>query len=359
VAAQIGKKDGAYLSPSEVSWIAGHYGTDYAPQAFIALSAFGDSCQTWPYIEDGVAANVKLLHAANPKVRVLEYWGFHGDWRPSCMRAFTDPTYLANAKTWRGSDGKLDISQQALRDWWTDAVVRMVSQGNLDGMYIDGLQNLPNDDQAALKVSLFAELRTKLAALNRPILIIANGSAGYLGPSGLTPYIDGIMTEGFDRVTSVHPNPPTPADNLAYLQGSWALTQSHRISMMKEWPHPYDFSNWPTGWTYAQRLAYTRSAAAFELACLEAIYDPSYTAVMYSGGYDSLEFFDVITNPTADPSTWAVDPAWYADLAGPNPAGVPLGPPTFDATANTVDRDFTGGHLHVDLVARTFSGIPL
>jgi hypothetical protein len=353
VAAQIGKKESAYLSTSEVAWIAQHYGTDSNPQAFIAIADFGTDCKTWTWIEDGVKANAALLHAANPKLRVIAYWGYHGDWHPTCIHAYTDPTFIANKATWEPK-GILDISQQAVRDWWTTAAANRINNEGLDGLFIDGLSNQPGDPQQTYKQQLFAELRQKIGP---GPLIIANGDAGNLTGSGLAPYIDGIMSEGIDRFSQG--TDKTPATNFGYLQGAWSLAHNGKTSLLKEWPHPYDFTS--SAWqamTYAQQVAYARGQLPYELALYMAVEVPGHSAIMYSSGYDALGLFDIIFDPTFDPSTWNVDPTWYPQFLSPD-LGVPIGDPTFNASALTIDRDFTTGHLHVDLNARTYTGLNL
>ena len=66
-AVELGKQQGD-LTDAEASFLASH-------ESLIALQLFG---RQYPYIEDGVKANVAKIKKANAKATVLYYWGFRG-----------------------------------------------------------------------------------------------------------------------------------------------------------------------------------------------------------------------------------------------------------------------------------------
>jgi hypothetical protein len=78
VAVEFGKHEGD-LSPSEVDFIAHNVG-------IAALEHFGGKQRPYAYQEDGVYANAARLKAANPALKVLEYWGFSGRRRRALVR---------------------------------------------------------------------------------------------------------------------------------------------------------------------------------------------------------------------------------------------------------------------------------
>jgi hypothetical protein len=344
VAVEFGKKEGD-LSPSEVDFIAHNV-------SIAALEHFGAPGKPYAYEEDGVFANAAKLKAANPALKILEYWGFAGNGHMA-MRVYTDPQYVAAGAAWYATrpgakKPRLDITNPAVRAWWAAAAAKMVDAGKLDGLFIDGVQNTPSDPWRDAKVELFKQLRIDLDALGQGRkLVIVNGNAANLDASGLTPYVDGVMIEWFDLVVKGTSRPPQV--NLEYLRAAYALASAGKQVWLKAWPYPHDFID--AGWNkepYEKKVADMRGALAWNVAAYLVSAVPGSSFISYSWGYavDSLE---VVRNHAADAREWSVDPAWYAELK--NEYGPPRGP--LEVQGLVLTRAYAGGVARLDLAAHT------
>jgi len=347
VAVEFGKHEGD-LSPSEVDFIAHNVG-------IAALEHFGGKQRPYAYQEDGVYANAARLKAANPALKVLEYWGFSGSGHMN-YRAYTDPQFAAAGERWyvtRSGEKhhRLDIANPEVRAWWAAAAAKMVGAGKLDGLFIDGAMNKPGDPWREAKIELFRLLRADLDGLGQGHkLVVINGNAMNFVGSGLAPYVDGVMIEWFDLVYKGTPRPPER--NLEYLQAAYAIASQGKQVWLKAWPYPHDFidKDWNKGRSYAQKVEDMRAPLAWNVAAYLVSAAPGASFLSYSWGYavDSLE---VVQNHDADAQTWSVDPAWYSELK--NDYGRPLGPMQVDGFV--LSRRYPGGTARVDLAKHTYT----
>ncbi len=347
IAVEFGKQQGD-LSPSEVQFIAHNV-------TIAALEHFGGPGAPYAYQEDGVAANAARLKAANPAIKVLEYWGFAGTGHMN-YRAYTDPTFQANKDSWYvlrpgQKKARLDITNPAVRNWWAAAATRMVSQGHLDGIWLDGAMNTKRDPWRDAKIELFRTLREDLDALHQGHkFIVINGNAENYFASGLAQYTDGIMIEWYDLV--VKGVPRTPEQNLAYLQAAYDIGRSGKEVWLKGWPYPHDFidSDWNKNASYQQKVSDSHAALGFALASHLVSNTPGYSFLSYSWGY-AVDSFEIVTNHDADPKTWVVDQNWYPEFK--RDYGAPLGP--MQVNGFVLTRQYPGGTARVDLSSHTFT----
>jgi hypothetical protein len=345
VAVEFGKHEGD-LSQSEVEFIARNV-------RVAALEHFGGPRGPYAYQEDGVYANAARLKAANPAIKVLEYWGFSGSGHMN-YRAYTDPRFVAAGESWYVTrEGqkhhRLDITNPVVRAWWAAAAAKMVAAGKLDGLFIDGAMNVPNDPWHDAKIELFKTLRADLDALGQGHkLVVINGNAMNFFGSGLAPYVDGLMIEWFDLVYKGQQR--TPERNLEYLRAAYDIASRGKQVWLKGWPYPHNFidKDWNKGRTYAQKVEDMRAPLAWNVASYLVSAAPGASYLSYSWGYavDSLE---VVKNHDAPAQDWTVDPAWYAELK--NDYGAPIGPMQVDGFVLT--RRYPGGVARVDLAAHT------
>ncbi len=345
VAVEFGKKEGD-LSPSEVDFIAHNV-------SIAALEHFGTPGKPYQYQEDGVFANAAKLKAANPAIKVLEYWGFAGTGHKD-LRAYTDPAFIAAGQSWfttaQGEKKpRLDITNPVVRSWWAATATKMVNAGKLDGLFIDGARNTKNDPWHDAKIALFAELRADLDGLNQGHkLIIINGNADNFFGSGLAPYVDGVMIEWFDLVYKGTPRPPKM--NLEYLRAAYEISSQGKQVWLKAWPYPHNFIDpeWKAR-SYEDKVADMRAPLAWNVAAYLVSASPGSSFLSYSWGYavDSLE---VVQNHDADARSWTVDPAWYAELK--NDYGPPRGP--VQVNGFVLSRPYPGGIARVDLKNHTY-----
>jgi len=346
VAADMGKRQGD-LSPAEVDFIAHNL-------RIVALGNFGGPDRPYAHPDDGVAANAARLKAANPGLKVLEYWGFGGHALMK-MHAFSDPQYLAAGDSWYTTlPGKkkrrLDITNPAVRVWWARQAAQLVARNKLDGLFLDGAGDRPDDPVRAAKIELFKTLRADLDALGTGHkLVIINGDAMNFFGSGLAPYVDGEFIEWFDLVY-YDGTPRTPQQNLAYLQTAYAMASQGKQVWLKSWPYPHSFltHDWVKGTSYAQKVADMRAPLAWNVAAYLVSAVPGHSFLQYSWGYavDSLE---VVTNHDAAPQTWRPDPAWYPELK--YDYGNPIGP--MQVNGYVLTRRYPGGIARVDLANHT------
>ena len=347
VAVEFGKREGD-LSSSEVDFIAHNV-------TIAALQHFGGLNQPYACQEDGVYANAARLKAANPAIKVLIYWGFAGSGHMN-YRAYDDPQFRAAGETWYVTrpgqkHHHLDITNPAMRTWWAAAATKMVASGKLDGLFIDGARNTPNDPWRAAKIELFKTLRADLDALNQGHkLVIINGNAMNLVGSGLAPYLDGVMIEWFDLV--YNGTPRTPDQNLQYLQTANTLASVGKQVWLKAWPYPHNFIDavWHKGTSYEQKIADSRAPLAWNVAAFLVAAVPGNSYLSYSWGY-GLDSLEVVKNHSSDPTTWVIDPTWYTELK--NNYGQPLGP--MKANGYVLIRPYPGGVVRIDLANHTCS----
>lgn len=313
LAAELGYSKGP-LPAGVITYIANRF-------KIVALDHFGAPGKPYACIEQGVYSQANAIRAAaSPAPKILEYWGFALDGHQGYC-ALKDPglqqswfTTLPGAK-----QARLDIRIPAAQDWWASQVALMVSNGNLDGIYIDGLENTPRQngtDWAKAKVQLFAKARTALTALGGQYrYIVANGDAANLVASGLNPYLDGIMTETYDLTTygsdlKGPSKPKTAYDNLNYLRAGNALAQSGKMWWLKAWPRDnfleYRFNQLPyaptptaTGETQVGDL---QSGSDWAVNSFLAVNVPGNVYLAYSFGYDAPAWFYVQPDGTVDAS---------------------------------------------------------
>ena len=352
-ALEFGKKQGD-LSPSEVRFLTRNL-------AIVALEHFGGRNGPYATFDDGVAANAAKLKAADPSLKVLEYWGFSGRGHMT-YHAYDDPEYVAHKSDWYttaygGKKPFLDITKPEVRRWWARQATLMVQRGKLDGLFIDGARNKPNDPWRDAKVELFRQLRADLDALPGPRkIVIINGNAPNFVGSGLGPYVDGVMIEFFDlkdrRNCGDACGDRSPELTLRDLETTYELTRAGKTVWLKAWPYPHSFldPSWFKGVSYAQKIADMRAPLAWNLAAFLVAQNPGKTYLFYSWGY-SLDSMEVVRNPDADPASWDVDQKWYAEMQ--HDYGSPLGP--LEVHGYVLTRRYPGGIARVDLQSHTAS----
>lgn len=291
--------------------------------------------------EDGFVVAAREIKKRNPKAKVLFYWNASLDTSSNrgvykAMRTFPAGGFLKDSKgdpvLRRKTVPNYDLTRQDVRDWWSDAAAKAVSEYGADGIFADAMgqsQEKGLDDQklAALVASRVALLEQTRRKIGSDKLIIYNGLLKD-DPGKLLRFADGAMIECFG-----HPKYGDSKEQLtASFEATHAAAKDGKTVLLKGWPgftfRESDMMQKPHG--ELARLAKDR--ITFSLACfLVAAQTNSYFC--YTWGYREM-------HGTFD---------WYPEF------DKPLGPPKGGAKRDgwTYRREFEHASVFVDLEKKT------
>lgn len=264
--------------------------------------------------EAAVVATAARLKAANPTVKVLMYFSVTGDYS-DCYAS--GPLFEAHPEWWLrddagapyGSPGRRshDMTQAAVRDYWTGAIANCSALGPpglLDGVFADGASganysNMGPARQAAVVAGMHTMLNDTASALRDPgfmgagARLIGNGLELYPRDppdhgAGVLPFMDGVVWEhwlAFKMLDAVNGSlVPALFDEAVGLLAN--ATAGGKVVLVKGWPGPATTPITPLGpaWPggdqpgdYAGRAAaaaawLTPSLAAFLLVVEPNVY---------------------------------------------------------------------------------------
>ena len=291
--------------------------------------------------EDGFVVAAREIKKRNPKATVLFYWNASLDTSSKrggykAMRTFPADGFLKDSSgdpvMRRKTVPNYDLTQQAVRDWWSDAAAKAVREYGADGIFADAMgqsqeKGLDDNKLAALvaaRVALLEETRRKIGPDK---LIIYNGLLKD-DPKKLMRFADGAMIESFG-----HPKYGDSKEQLAAsFEATHAAAEDGKIVILKGWPgftfREPDMMQKPRG----ELLSLARERITYPLAWfLVAAEENSYFC--YTWGYREM-------HGTFD---------WYPEL------DKSLGPPKGDAVRDgwTYRREFEHASVSVDLEKTT------
>jgi len=204
--AHLGIGDG--LEPDQYNFLADHF----------KLIAFTGGRVTRGSVEPNIAAAARAIKKRNPKAKVLFYWSSDipkHQWKLS-NASFPKNGYVRPAAKGKSAHGSrsLDVTQAAVRDWWTDVAAKAVRDYSCDGIFVDGAtagrergpwSRLFGKERAArLDAGMFTMLKEAREKMGADKLVIFNPLHGHdgkrpaLGREYL-PVTSGAMVDDFGR----------------------------------------------------------------------------------------------------------------------------------------------------------------
>ncbi|MFC7337909.1 putative glycoside hydrolase [Haloferula chungangensis] len=244
--------------------------------------------------EKGFAIAVKEIKKRNPQAKVLFYWnstihigGYQANERfpegGGLLSKDGEPLTIFN------SDFS-DLSQKAVRDWWSDTAEIAVRDLGADGIFIDAAGKFSNNSRRKVLsdekikalndglVSMVVDTRKKVGPSK---LLIQNGVS--LDPENigarLLKVTDGAMKEHF--VSAGHFEKEALAENMATLN---RVAKSGKVTVIKAWPG-FDWRDKEVMKTpREERIRMAREAITFPLACFLIVAEP-YSYFCYTWSY--------------------------------------------------------------------------
>lgn len=317
IAFHFGKDDGI-MTREEAKFVA-------ARSNFICLEK-GHGDDAFGSTEAGIEAEARQLKQLNPKMKVIFYWNTFLDYPMYAAHR----EYQTHPKWWlKTAEGELDrkqgrlkrydLSNPAVRDWWTDVAARAVVDGSCDGVFMDAFPQVTSRAnrrlwgdakyeaiQRGLK-DIVQETRRKIG-LDK--LIVYNGIRSTPGWSmGFDfPETDAAMIEHFGNFAS--------SSKEAMLKDLLEMQRAGRagkIVILKAWP---DF-------TFTDRRAMrkpldekrriARENLVFPLACFLAAAQ-KHCYFVYNWGYrmenGCLEWYPEFDKPLGEPRGEMVRDGW-------------------------------------------------
>lgn len=269
------------------------------------------------YTEAGFLRSAAALKAANPALAVLYYWNAANFSRAIYeSAAMVDPSWLIEA-----SPGAFiyNLDVVACRKWWVGEATKILSNANVDGIFIDSLP----EARTRFRVSgpaLLNELRASLDQLPgaQKIILYNTGGAGQITDSNgnLDPLLqvaDGLLFEDFYRTDLTRPRFADKDSMMRVLHGMQIAAANKKIIIFKAWP-TFSFMTQSSATPYADLVARARREINFPLAAFLVAAGP-YCYLQYSWGWNkSAGSVDhgVFIRTAANATT--VDPNWYPEL---------------------------------------------
>jgi hypothetical protein len=340
----VGKYTGDF-TPSEASFLGAH-------SPIVILAAETGVSSNLPadqhFVEVGYYNNARILKAANPGMKVLYYWAWHGGGYRN-FQAYSQPDYNPAWLRPQGPAGHLqhDVTNPQFRAWWARAAANIANHPDLDGVFVDGVGVVYVPEES----DMLSQLRQNLNASPDPkiLLMNVNQNGRITAPPGAAQskfeIVDGEMIEHYGAFESA-----TPEIMRASLMHVIQLGKAQKIVFFKGWPG-FTFQDARTKtMSYAEKVATARHNIVFPLASYLVAAD-RYCYFQYSWDYNNIGGSYVLESETAPPSQQMVDPTWYPELL--RPLGVPHG----DATIQGYhfSRTFDHAQVEVDLTNRQAS----
>ncbi len=236
VYAHVGKTSGDF-TPEQLDFLAKHFD-------FITIEKHQASHQHGS-TEDGFVVAIREIKKRNPQAKVLFYWNASLDTSSKrggykAMETFPADGFLKDSAgdpvLRRKTVPNYDLTRQDVRDWWSDAAAKAVTEYGADGIFADamgqdqakGLDEKKVAELVAARVALLEETRRKIGPDK---LIIYNGLLKD-DPRKLLHFADGAMIESFG-----HPKYGDSKEALtASFEATRAAARDGKIVLLKGWP---------------------------------------------------------------------------------------------------------------------------
>lgn len=311
--------DNAGLTDEEVEFVASHTNFVCLEKAH-GMNVHGST-------EKGILHDTVRLKAANPDLKLIYYWNTFLDY--SMFDAHQ--VYEQHPEWWlktvdgsldkkNGSIKRYDLSNPAVREWWTEEVKKAVVDGPCDGVFADAFPQIASpaniklwgqEKYDAIQAGLIETLKLTRQKIGADHIIMFNGIRNTeslnLGREYL-PYTDAATIEHFGHFQS------TSKENMAQdIEDMIAAGKKAKMVIMKGWPG-FDFTQREIrDVPYDVLLAQARENIMFPLACfLIAAQEHSYFC--YTWGYrenhGSLDWYDEFDKPLGAPKEDAKKSGW-------------------------------------------------
>lgn len=307
------------LSDEEIEFVATH-------SNFVSLEK-GHGSKVHGSTEKGIEYDAVRLKEVNPKVKVIYYWNTFLDY----PMFDAHEVYESHPEWWlRKLDGELDkksgrlkrydLSNQAVREWWTEEVRKAVVDGSCDGVFADAFPQIASqanirlwgrEKYDAVQLGLIETLKLTREKIGPENIIIYNGIRNTdtlnFGMQYLE-YADAATIEHFDQFHS------QAKESLASdIENMIEAGKRGKIVVMKAWPG-FNFTERAIrDIPYEELLARSRENITFPLACfLVAVQEHAYFC--YTWGYredgGSLDWYEEFDRPLGPPKADAVKKGW-------------------------------------------------
>ncbi|MBT7564566.1 MAG: hypothetical protein HN621_07745 [Porticoccaceae bacterium] len=264
------------LSDEQVSFLASHY-------KFIVFEK-NHGRDRYGYTEYGTLIDVARVKEIAPDATVLYYWNLLLDY-PFYQSLITRPD---NDKWFiHGLDGELDLKRSHLKrydlsnpdwqKWWVDEAVRMVAEGNMDGVFIDALPQIALKPKAniskwglgkyiAVESAISETLKDLKHVLGEDKLVIINGIRSVpngWGHGGLKylDHADGVIVEHFNAFMS-----KAPAQLEQDIKRMSQATKAGKVVIFKAFPGFTWLEKDMMSKSYEELAALSRERITFPLA---------------------------------------------------------------------------------------------
>ena len=331
VYAHVGKSSDDF-TPEQLDFLARHFD-------FIAIEK-GQAVRKRGSTEAGIAEAARQIKLRKPGAKVLFYWNAFLDVRSyQASREFPAEGHLKDQRgapvMVRETIPTYDLSQAAVRGWWSDTAAKAVRDGGCDGIFADALaqvtaagkrKRLGEEKYASLNDGLVAMLQETRRKCGPEKLILFNGIRGNDGVQFL-PLTSGAMIEHFGHFSGV--GKEKMAEDLDAMR---AAALAGKIVCLKAWPGfswlDADMMKKP----HDELVRLARERLTFPLACFLVAAEAN-CYFCYTWGYSE-------EHGTFD---------WYPEF------DKPLGAPQGEAkrTGWTYQREFAHASISVDLETQT------
>jgi hypothetical protein len=331
--AHLGKTEDDFTA-KELDYLADHFD-------FIAIEK-GQAARKYGETEAGIYAAARALKQRNPACKVLFYWNAFLDY--PLYKAGKDVKPEWHLKTRDGQPFLVrdtvpayDLSQPAMREWWSDVAARAMREAPLDGIFADALpQVLTKAKARALGAdkhqALVAGLKEMMAATRQKLgpdkIVLVNGTRAEEFRELLDwNSLSGVMIEHFAGFGST-----SKEDIAADLETVKLAGQKGKRVVLKAWPRFTWLDKEMMRRPHAELAKLAGERLMFPLACFLVVAQPQ-SYFCYTWGYRE-------NHGTFD---------WCPEFDRP------LGPPRGDGKRDgwSFTRDFQHASVLVDLERRT------
>jgi len=204
-------------------------------------------------VEPNIAKAARTIKTRNPKAKVLFYWSSDipkHQWKLS-NASFPKDGYVRPAGKGKKAHAtrSFDLTQPAVRDWWSDVAASAVQKYGCDGIFVDGAtagrpggpwSHLFGAERTArLDEGMFAMLRQAREKMGTGTLILFNplhGTDGKRPPLGheYLPVTDGAMVDDFDRASNIRQQSKEYMASTIETLGK--ASRDGKIVVFKGWP---------------------------------------------------------------------------------------------------------------------------
>ncbi len=311
--------DNGGLTDEEVGFVASHTNLVCLEKAH-GMEVHGST-------EKGILYDTVRLKAANPNLKVIYYWNTFLDY----PMFEAHQVYEQRPEWWlKTRDGSLDkkngrikrydLSNPAVREWWTEEVKKAVVDGPCDGVFADAFPQIAStaniklwgqEKYDAIELGLIETLKLTREKIGGSKIIMYNGIRNtdtlHFGLDYLD-YADAATIEHFGHFASMS------KESMARdIEDMIAAGKRGKMVVMKGWP----------GFNFTQReirtvpyetlLARAKKNITFPLACF-LIAAQKHSYFCYTWGYrenhGSLDWYDEFDKPLGPPQSDAVREGW-------------------------------------------------